>query len=353
MSKNAIKGLITLFLILGFVTAGFAQRQTGSLAGTVLDDQNNPLPGASVIISGPSLLGTNTYLTTQTGSFRFPVLLPGTYELRVEMPGFKTQVRPGLVISVGRTTEVEIVLEQATVEEEITVTAASPVVDIESSKMSTNYSASFLTSMPMSRDLYDIQNSIPGAISEGVDYRRTSSILGGTVRSQLYALDGVPLNDPATWYSMVNINSDVYEEIEFETGGHPAEVGQTDSTYINIVSKSGGNKYTGAFTTYYTNDSLAADMWTKEQLSAFGVNAPEKYTDSQDFSLSLGGPILADRLWFFLNGRRLVWKQANPGNAEIRMARLGLESEHYDGEHQEWMGVAKLTFHPAAVCSTF
>ena len=245
MSKNAIKGLIILFLILGFVTAGFAQRQTGSLAGTVLDDQNNPLPGASVIISGPSLLGTNTYLTTQTGSFRFPVLLPGTYELRVEMPGFKTQVRPGLVISVGRTTEVEIVLEQATVEEEITVTAASPVVDIESSKMSTNYSASFLTSMPMSRDLYDIQNSIPGAISEGVDYRRTSSILGGTVRSQLYALDGVPLNDPATWYSMVNINSDVYEEIEFEVGAHPAEVGQTDSTYVNIVTKSGSNKFSG------------------------------------------------------------------------------------------------------------
>jgi len=345
MNTRSLKVMLIFVFVLGLTSLSLAQRQTGSVAGKVIDKEGNPLPGATVSISGRAMMGVMTYITSDTGLFRFPALLPGDYDLKAEMPGFKTVNRKGLIISVGRTTELTIELEVATVEEEITVTAASPVVDVETSKISVNYSAQFLASIPMNRDLYDIQNSIPGAISESVEYRRTSSILGGTVRSQLYALDGVPLNDPATYYSMANINVDVYEEIEFEVGGHPAEVGQTDSTYINIVSKSGGNKFSGGGTLYYIGKGFGSDLFTKEQMNALGVNPPEKFTDSKDFSLNVGGPILKDRLWFFVNGRRYTWERANPGNAELRMAALGLPTEgHYDYEHQEWMGFAKLTF---------
>lgn len=345
MSKKMLKVLTVYLLILGLAALSYAQRQTGSISGQVTDKDGNPLPGATVSISGPALMGVSSYVTSETGLFRFPSLLPGEYEIRAEMPGFKTVIRKGLIVSVGKTTDVLLELDVATVEEEVTVTAASPVVDVESSKISVNYSAQFLASIPMNRDLYDIQNSIPGAISESVEYRRTSSILGGTVRSQLYALDGVPLNDPATFYSMANINVDVYEEIEFEVGAHPAEVGQTDSTYINIVSKSGGNNFSGGGTVYYISKSFNQDLFTEEQINALGVNPPEKFTDSKDFSANLGGPVIKDRLWFFLNGRRYTWDRANPGNAELRMARLGLPTEgHYDYNHQEWMGFAKLTF---------
>jgi hypothetical protein len=261
------------------------------------------------------------------------------------MPGFKTQVRKGILVGVGRTTEVDIQLEQTAIEEEVTVTAKSPVVDIQTSKMSVNYTSQFLASIPMNRDLYDIQNSIPGAISEGVDYRRTSSILGGTVRSQLYALDGVPMNDPATFYSMANINVDVYDEIEFEVGAHPAEVGQTDSTYINIVTKSGGNKFSGGATFYYTTESLAQDMFSPEQIKALVVNPPEKFTGYDDISFNFGGPISKDKAWFFVNGRGQWWDQAYPGTPEVRMAKLGFTSSpHYDLSHTEYMGFGKLTF---------
>ena len=345
MKPKFSKFSLIVFLALVLTSTSFAQRQTGSIAGMVVEKEGNPLPGATVSISGPALMGTNSYVTSGTGLFRFPALLPGEFQIRVEMPGFKTIVRPGVIVSVGRTTEVLIELEVATVEEEVTVTAASPVVDVESTKLSVNYAAQFLASLPMNRDLYDIQNSVPGAITEGVDYRRTSSIMGGTVRSQLYALDGVPMNDPATFYSMANINVDVYEEIEFEVGGHPAEVGQTDSTYINIVTKSGGNKFSGGATIYYTGEGLAEDLISKEDLQALELNPPEKYTDSKDFSANLGGPIIQDRLWFFVNGRRFIWEQAEPGNAEVRMARLGFTySPHYDYRHEEWMGFGKLTF---------
>lgn len=344
MSAKTIRiSIIAIILVLALASFTFAQRQTGLVFGKVTDKEGNPLPGAIVSISGPSLMGLASYVTSSTGLFRFPSLLPGIYELRAEMPGFKTMVRPDLIVNVGKTTEVVFELEVATIEEEVTITAVSPVVDVESSKVSVNYSAQFLSSIPMNRDLYDIQNSIPGAVSEGVSYRRTSSILGGTVRSQLYMLDGVPMNDPATFYSMVNINVDVYEEVEFEFGGHPAEVGQTDSTYVNIVSKSGGNTYAGGATLYYTGKKLAEDLISPEDALAYQVNPPDKYNSSFDFSLNIGGPVMEDRAWFFLNGRRYTWSQAMSGNPEVRMANLGFDSRHYDYDHQEWLGFAKLT----------
>ncbi len=353
MSKKLFKFSLIMLLALGLTSITFAQgRQTGSISGTVVDEEGNPLPGATVILTGKAVMGSLTYVTGETGRFRFPSLLPGGCEVRVEMPGFKTTTRKGLIVSVGKTTEVTITLAAATIEEEVTVTAASPVVDVETSKVSINYTSEFLASLPMNRDLYGIQNSIPGAISEGVDYRRTSSILGGTVRSNLYQLDGVPMNDPATFYPMANINVDVYEEIEFGIGALPAEVGQADSVVVNIVTKAGGNKFSGSVSAYYTGDALTENLLSDEDMEAVGVNPPRSYQDYKDGSLSFGGPIIKDKLWFFINGRRLLWGQANPQTYDVRLAKINLrewtftpeEKQKFDILHEEWMGFAKLTF---------
>lgn len=337
--------IFCLLLVMLIVSSGLAQRQTGSIAGFIVDDQKNPLPGVTVTLSGSAIMGTQTFVTTETGAFRFIALPPGKdFQLTSALNGFKTVVRAGLVVNVGQTTTVELIMEPSAVSEEITVTAASPVIDIQASKTKVTYSTEFLLSLPVRRDLYDLQNSIPGAISEGRDYRRMSSILGGTLRDQLYAVDGVPMNDPATNYVMTNINFDIYEEVEFETAGHPAEVGQVQSTYINVVTKSGGNKFSGSFVTYYTSDSFAQDLWSPDQLAAMGANPPERYSKYTDLSFNFGGPIIKDRIWFFLDGRRYVYKQLNRFNPEGRMAALGIESPHYDLNHQEWMGFFKLTF---------
>lgn len=343
--KKPLQTILILAFIFSLAAIAYAQgRQTGTIYGLVVDEEGNPLPGATVTLTGTGLMGQRTYITSEAGRFRFPALSPGEYQIRVEMPGFKTIVRKGLIVRVGQTTEVKIEMPMSAIEEEVEVVAESPVVDVKSSKASINYSAEFIASIPMNRDLYDIQNSIPGAIADGAEYRRTSSILGGTVRSALYALDGVPMNDPATFYSMANINVDVYEEIEFGVGSLPAEVGQTDSAYINIVTKSGGNKFSGGFTAYYTSDSLAEDLITQDDIQALDVFPPRKYSDYKDGSFNLGGPILVDRVWFFLNGRRLIWERYNPYTPENRMAKLGFDSPHYDLRHEEWMGFAKLTF---------
>ncbi len=354
MRSKILHAAMILLLSFGLVSLSFAQagRQTGSISGTVSDEEGNALPGANVTLTGTGIMGSLTYVTSETGRFRFPSLIPGTCDLRVTMPGFKTETRKGLRVEVGKTTDVDITLTVATIEEEITVTAENPVVDVETSKTSIRYGTEFLASLPMNRDLYGLQNSIPGAISEGVDYRRTSSILGGTVRSQLYQLDGVPMNDPATFYPMANINTDVYEEIEFGVGSLPAEVGQTDSVLVNIVTKSGGNRFSGIASFYFSDKALNENLLTEEQMKAVGVNPPESYKYYKDYSLNFGGPILKDKLWFFVSGRRLVWGQANPETHDIRLANIQLrewtfspeELQHYDFDHEEWLGFGKLTF---------
>lgn len=353
--KKLMNILLFLVLFLSLTTLGFSQgRQTGSINGVVVYEDGSPLPGATVTLSGPALIGTKTFLTTAEGRFRFPALAPGEdYAVRAELSGFQTTTREGLIVHVGQNTEIEIRLSDQRLEEEVTVRAESPVVDVATSKVSVNYSAQFISSIPMNRDLYDIQNSIPGAIADGADYRRTSSILGGTVRSTLYALDGVPMNDPATFYSMANINIDVYEEMEVGIGALPAEVGQTDSAYINIVTKSGGNRFSGQVTGFYTADALTENMVSLEDIAAYNVYEPEKYLDYKDLSFNLGGPIIQDRVWFFLNGRRLLWGKANPLVPETRLQNIAdanpglitdIELQHYDLDHEEWLGFGKITF---------
>lgn len=289
---------------------GAQGKLTGTISGTVLDSEGNALPGCTVTVTGIALQGKMTFVTTEAGAFRFPALPPGTgYTLTLEMPGFKTVVRKGLNVSIGKATSITINMEVTAIEEEVTVIGISPTVDVKTSKTSVNYSKNYIYNIPIARDLYDVLNSIPGSVSEDVSYRRTSYISGGTVRGNQYSIDGVNINDPVVMYPMTNINIDVYEEVEFGLGGHPAEVGIADGGFVNIVTKSGGNEFHGGATVEYYNKDMQKSLLSPEDLKAVGLTKPAGWNAWQDFALSVGGPIIQDRLWFFTNGRFFKWER--------------------------------------------
>jgi len=128
------------------------EMQTGSIRGKVLDDKDIPLPGVTVTITGPALLGKITSVTNQEGMYRAPGLPPGSdYEVRTELPGFDTVVRKGIVVRVGMVVTIDIQMKPATLEEEVTVIAASPTIDVVSSTKSTLISTEALSSLPLSR----------------------------------------------------------------------------------------------------------------------------------------------------------------------------------------------------------
>jgi hypothetical protein len=108
------------------------QRLTGSITGTVIDNEGNPLPGCTITLSGPTMQGQQSFVTSETGTFRFPAVPPGSeYTCTFEMPGFKTIVQPGLIVSVGKATNTSITMELSSLQEEVTVVAESPTVDVK------------------------------------------------------------------------------------------------------------------------------------------------------------------------------------------------------------------------------
>jgi hypothetical protein len=342
MGKRRLRFIIILYFLIGFTAASFAQRQTGTIKGTITDTEGNALPGVTTCLKSESLMGTRTYVTTATGTYRFPSLPPGTYEISAEMPGFKTVKRGDIVVRVGMVSTVEIALEMTTLKEEIIVTAPSPVIDVEQTKIAIIVDNALIKNIPLARDIYDVVNSAPGAISEGVEYRRTSSIRGSSVRGNTYAFDGVNMNDPQTRYLLSNVNFDVIDEVEMILGGLPPEIGLTDGAYINVVTRSGGNKFSGGAVISHTNDHLVQDLWPEEQIQALGLSKSETDLKSLDGSLSLGGPIMTDRLWFFSN-IHYVKRIEGTNFIPYTDPYLGRYHTPRDWSHEEKMGFVKLT----------
>ncbi|MFB0565501.1 MAG: carboxypeptidase regulatory-like domain-containing protein [Candidatus Aminicenantaceae bacterium] len=340
MSKKLLKVLLILSLSIGLTSAAFSQ-QTGSIRGTIADTENNFLPGVSVTANSPALMTPQNYVTTETGTYRFPALPPGHYDLTAELPGFKTVTREEIIVRVGMVITIDIVMEMTALEEKVTVTATSPTVDVEQTKLSVIMDKELLKNIPMARDLYDIVNAAPGAISEEQTYRRTSSIHGGTVRSNTYAFDGVNMNDPVVMYPLTNINFDVMDEVEMVTAAHPARIGYTDGAYINIVTRSGGNRFSGGAVIYYTNEGMNQILWTEEHIQALEVSKPQVDKLNLDGSLTLGGPVILDRLWFFGNARYI--KQEMKTNFIPFTDILGRYHGAYNWIHEEKMGFIKFT----------
>ena len=350
MIKNSIKILMVLLVMIGLTSLANAQGLQGSISGKVSDAEGNPLPGCTITLEGPNLQGQMTFVSPESGTYRFPAVPPGEgYQITFEMPGFKTVIRKGLRVSVGKSTAINITLEMSALEEEVTVIGESPTVDVKVSKTSVNYSKSYIYNIPMARDLYDVLNSMPGAVSEDVSYRRTSYMAGGTVRGNQYSIDGVIINDPVVMYPMTNINIDVYEEVEMGMFGHSAEVAIADGGYVNIVTKSGGNAFHGGGTVEYYNQDMQKSLLSEEDLEAIGLTKPSGWNQWQDFSLFLGGPIIKDKIWFFANARRFKW--ARDFNHIIWDDTIAQGSRVYtldEAPHEENNIFGKMTFQLAS-----
>jgi len=341
LRKNSLKFLLIFLLSLSVVSGLFAQRQTGMIKGIVQDIEGNPLPGVTVEITSEALMGVESYVTTDTGAFRFPVVPPGIYTITAKMPGFQTVKRENIVVRVGMTVTVNISMAMSAIDEEITVTAPAPVIDIKSTKVTTNFDAELIANIPLPRDIYDIVNSAPGAVSGNDTRYRYTSFHGSGVRSNAYAIDGVNMTGPAYGRLLTHINQDIVEEIEFVTAALPAEVSNASGAYINVVTRSGGNKFTGSGLVYYTNENFTISTWTDEQVEAMGVTQPAAPKEWFDTSFSLGGPILRDKLWFFTSGR-YIYNTRNTNFIPFTDP-LGRYHDKYDWQHEEWMGFGKLT----------
>lgn len=289
--KRLILSLTVLFAMMFFSYLVFAQETTGNLKGKIVfKEDNSTLSGISITIDSPSLMGIRTTISDAKGYYRFPSLPPGVYRVKAEASGFKTIIREGIIINVGKTTTLNFFMETATVKETVVVKGESPMVDLEKSGLSLNVKGETLQILPMPRDYLQVIQLAPG-INTTSD---NPSVHGESNWNNQYLMDGVDTTDPDSGGPGTTFNFDIIDEMEFETGGYKAEYGQVMGAVINIVTKSGGNNFSGSINLNLQDPSLTGENVPEEEKEAHPVK-----NSLRDYSFTLGGPIKKDKVWFF------------------------------------------------------
>jgi hypothetical protein len=299
----------------------WAQRTTGSITGVVKDATGAALPGVTVSVSGPNIVGTQTAVTNENGLYRFLNLPPGEYQLGFSLAGFKGLTRRALRVSVGGVLEEDASLEVGQIAESIDVVGEVTVVDTKSNEVGANYDHEWIDNAPLRRNsFFDLVAAAPGSLAGG-DSLNTSRtmVYGSSYDENLFQVDGVEVTDNYFNEALAEPNTDAIEEIEVLSLGAPAEYGNLTGAVYNIVTRQGTNEFHGDAGFYWQGNGITSNNTEGianpdgSFLDACpdGVNrcpfVRDKYTD---LSLQLGGPIIKDRLWFFAsyaNQRDYYW----------------------------------------------
>lgn len=285
------------FMLLLVFAFGFSQTGAiGKIQGKALDEEGSPLPGVTVTITSPSIISPEmSRITDINGIFRFPSLPPGTYQVTLELEGFNKSVRQGIIVSANKTTSFDTTMTIGTIEEEITVLGKSPTVDIQTTTKTATIDDVFITTIPATRTFGTYFAMTPGTTG-GTSH-------GGSVRDNVYSIDGVNTTDAVVGTEALFFSMDTVEEISVQTGGLSAEHGQVRGAIVNAISKSGGNDFHGKLNMYYRGEKFQSNNTKGTPLE--DEESGFKYEMEPGFSL--GGPVIKDKLWFFVNAS--FWKQ--------------------------------------------
>lgn len=277
-------------------SAAFAQIEQARLNGVVTDAQGGVLPGVTVTVRSPALIGAQTTVTEADGRFRFPALPGGTYEVTFELTGFQTVKREGIVLRLGQTLTTDAQLPVATLQESVTVTGESPIVDVTTTAVGATFDTEKLHSIPTATDMWAVLSQSPGVRMQGYD-------VGGSHKSQAIGYEGFGIRGQSLFtidgiQSEGNYpNSMSMEEIAVSAAGGDVEINSPGAA-IALTIKSGGNTFRSLNNFAWQPESLVANN-VDDETSARGFTGNPNVLFGEIHS-DLGGPIKRDRLWFFL-----------------------------------------------------
>jgi len=306
-----------------------AQSLVGALEGTVVDEQGGAMPGVAVTLTGKQ--GAKTTTTESDGTYRFVALEPGDYVVSTSITGFSPQRREEIHVSLGKTAHADFTLRTGGLTESIEVVGETPV-DVTSSSTETTLDQDFLFNLPISRTNAAVGtlNYFPG-VTDGAAYG------GDSDSGNALMLDGVDTRDPEGGTAWTFFNYNLMEEVQVGGLGAPAEFGGFTGAFVNTITKSGGNQFSGLFDVNYTNDSdiFSGDNADEETIALNPALAdPALTTKLLDVTAQFGGPIIQDKLFFFGSAQRYE-RKSDPSGPVTRREEV---SPRLNG---------KLTFQPS------
>ncbi len=289
--RRRFQVVVALAIALAAALPAAAQSTTsGSVKGTVTDPGGGVLPAAQVVAVSEALVaGRLTAIASDAGVYRFPSLPPGTYTLEAHMPGFRSVRQEGLVVGLGQSREVNLQLALEAVTEEIVVVAEASRVSTVSNTVSHNLGQEYLSRQPLPRDATDLMNYTPGVNAD-------AAYGAANAQANAYNLDGVNVSDPADGNQWILPNFDWIQEVQVTGLGADAEYGGFTGAVVNLVTKSGSNDLQGDVSAFYSGGGLNSDN------APPGAEGADSLDSDWDASVSVGGKVVQDRVWFFLSG---------------------------------------------------
>ena len=308
---------ISLIILMSLIWATSVQPQevSGHLEGRVLDGQGVPLSEVNVTVKGPSLQGERGTVTDERGYFRVLSLPVGVYGVGFSHVAYQVVEYQEVAIHLGQTHLLgEVQLQKKTVDvAEIVISGQRPIIDPTTSSTGGNLQARIYESLPTERSFRSIISLLPQA---NTSYLGDETNIGGaTGLENMYFIDGVNVTSPYDGATSTNLPYNFIKEIEVKEGGYEAEFGRAMGGIVNVVTYSGSNEFHGGAFGFLTNSALAGEA--RRGLADAKVEDFSTY----DFGLSLGGPIVRDRLWFF------AAYNASFEDKDIEIASLGVKED--------------------------
>lgn len=305
MNRQTIVRFVIVLSVVLLPSAAWAQAQSGTIAGVVRDTSGAVMPGVTVEAASPALIEkVRSVVTDNQGLYRIVDLRPGSYTVTFTLPGFSTFKREGIELTTSFTAQVNAELTVGTLEETVTVSGETPVVDIQNSRQQTTITRTTLDAIPTTKRIGQYASIIPGATYTNPTFQDVGGNQGEGGQFGLHGQRGGDLstnveglNQNQQALGVFSFNSQALQEVVIETGGMSAEA-MTGGVQVNIVSKDGGNRFSGTLSTTYTGPKLQMGN-LNDALRARGLTTDISIRKSYDRGGALGGPIKKDKLWFF------------------------------------------------------
>jgi hypothetical protein len=299
-----------------------AQGLSGALIGTVKDEQGGVLADARVTIRSDALIGGSASLmTNERGQLRFPTLPPGRYSLVIERPGLATLHENAILIGAGATIERTAVLKVAGIAESVVVEGAGSRIDARNPGFGTRFGPEDLRTIPTRRaSMFDfiratpgISPTSPGSGTTTTGTTTTISAFGSGTNENQFLIDGTNFTCPCNGVARSEAGVDFIQEIQVQSIGASAEYGNVQGAVINVITRQGGERFLYD-ASYYGQSARTTSQ--PVQLPIADSNGRESgYSRARyrDFTTNFGGPVLADRLWFFTGYQVLRDYDSQPG----------------------------------------